>query len=69
MTDTLHSSGTTSFPKPITFSNNYIFHAINAFEILINSNDNLDNLTQEDALLPIAPLWESLYNGPVQASC
>ncbi|KAL0144958.1 hypothetical protein V8B55DRAFT_1569449 [Mucor lusitanicus] len=55
----IHSSGTTSFPKPVKFSNNYIFHAINAFEILINSNDTLDSLTSEDVLLPIAPLFHT----------
>ncbi|GAN04859.1 hypothetical protein MAM1_0075c04324 [Mucor ambiguus] len=52
----IHSSGTTSFPKPVRFSNKYLFHAINAFEILINSNDKLDSLTSKDVLLPITPL-------------
>ncbi|KAL9551294.1 hypothetical protein MBANPS3_004319 [Mucor bainieri] len=55
----IHSSGTTSFPKPVRFSNNYIFHAINAFEILINSNEKLDSLTSDDVLLPITPLFHT----------
>ncbi|KAL7325927.1 hypothetical protein PS15p_208343 [Mucor circinelloides] len=54
-----HSSGTTSFPKPVKFSNNYIFYAINAFEILVNANDELDSLTDEDVILPIAPLFHT----------
>ncbi|KAI8636352.1 hypothetical protein BD408DRAFT_448490 [Parasitella parasitica] len=53
----IHSSGTTGFPKPIRYTNLYLFYAINSLEILINSNSKLESLTDTDVILPIVPLF------------
>ncbi|CEP18042.1 hypothetical protein [Parasitella parasitica] len=56
----IHSSGTTAFPKPVRYTNRYLFYAITIFEILINNNSKLESLTEADVLLPIAPLFHIL---------
>ncbi|KAK4510075.1 uncharacterized protein ATC70_006244 [Mucor velutinosus] len=53
----IHSSGSTAFPKPIYLSNRYLFNVMSCFEILVNSKDHLESLTEKDVALPSVPLF------------
>ncbi|CAO3642731.1 unnamed protein product [Cunninghamella blakesleeana] len=52
----IHSSGTTSFPKPIYLSNLYLFTLIN-FGNFQSEYNNLNPLTSDDTILSITPLF------------
>ena len=51
-----HSSGSTSFPKPIYLSNRYLFNMINGLHIAYNSRDDVEKLDNNDTFCSITPL-------------
>ncbi|KAI8360869.1 hypothetical protein EDC96DRAFT_553792 [Choanephora cucurbitarum] len=53
----VHSSGTSSSPKPIYLSNRYLFYHLNQLYILIKNRPHLPQLGLEDVMLPIVPLF------------
>ncbi|KAF1806067.1 hypothetical protein V8B55DRAFT_1592110 [Mucor lusitanicus] len=53
----IHSSGSTAFPKPIYLSNRYLFNVMSCFEVLVNSKDHLESMTEKDVALPSVPLF------------
>lgn len=56
LTDYNNSSGSTAFPKPIYLSNRYLFNVMSCFEVLVNSQDHLESMTEKDVALPSVPL-------------
>jgi acyl-CoA synthetase (AMP-forming)/AMP-acid ligase II len=52
----IHSSGSTSFPKPIYLSNRYLFNMISYFHITLNGEDDEKHIDENDAFLSCAPL-------------
>ncbi|KAI9478296.1 MAG: hypothetical protein EXX96DRAFT_570312 [Benjaminiella poitrasii] len=53
----IHSSGSTSFPKPIHLSNRYLLNLLKCYHIIVNSREGLEPITDKDVILTCAPLF------------
>ncbi|KAI8886999.1 acetyl-CoA synthetase-like protein [Backusella circina FSU 941] len=53
----LHSSGSTSLPKPIFISNRYLFNLCRVFHVRINHKGYADSISENDNLLCSTPFF------------
>ncbi|KAI8355141.1 hypothetical protein BD560DRAFT_484452 [Blakeslea trispora] len=53
----IHSSGTTSFPKPIYLSNQYLFHLMTPLHLTLPFAKGLEPLSSTDVMLSCGPLF------------
>ncbi|KAI7906054.1 uncharacterized protein BX663DRAFT_428813 [Cokeromyces recurvatus] len=53
----IHSSGSTSFPKPIYLSNRYLLNMLRCYHLIVNAKEGLEKITDKDVMLTCAPLF------------
>ncbi|OBZ90412.1 Linear gramicidin synthase subunit D [Choanephora cucurbitarum] len=53
----IHSSGTTSFPKPIYLSNRYLFHLLTPLHLTLPFAKGVEPLCSSDVMLSCGPLF------------